>query len=103
MLEGNTELFQQELEKQLQQTISYMDSAEAFYHGFLLGLMANLKNYRIKSNREAGNGRYDICIYSLDLRSPAVLLELKVADRFRELDQESDRALRQINEKEYAR
>lgn len=101
MFEGNVEVFQEELRKQLQKTISYMDGKEAFYHGFLLGLFANLKEYIVKSNREAGNGRYDICIRNNDLRKIPVILELKIADKFKEMEQAADKALIQIKEKEY--
>jgi len=101
MLEQRTDVFGQELRVQLQKTISYMDSEEAFYHGFLLGIMANLDGYRIKSNREAGDGRYDICIYSLDVSKAPVILELKVAEKYKNLEQAADQALAQINDKHY--
>lgn len=101
MLSGKADIFEGELEKQLQSTISYMDSKEAFYHGFLLGLLANLSGYLRKSNREAGLGRYDICVYSYNVRLAPVILELKVADRYKELDVACEEALAQISEKKY--
>ena len=101
MLDGKVELFQEELGQQLQNTISFMDSQEAFYHGFLLGILANLKGYKIKSNREAGNGRYDICVRTNDLRQIPMILELKVAKKYRELDANAEAALLQIREKDY--
>lgn len=101
MLEGDAQGFQDELEKQLQNTISYRDSKEVFYHGFLLGVFAHLKGYRVKSNREAGFGRYDICIFSLNVRKPVILLELKLADEYRKLGEACDVALAQIHEKQY--
>lgn len=73
MLKGKPDIFQQELAVQLQKSISYMDSQESFYHGFLRGLMANLKNYVVRSNRESGTGRYDICIYSKNVSIPPVM------------------------------
>lgn len=103
MLNADVEKFQEEIAKQLRRTISYMDGKEAFYHGFLLGLMANLSDYRVKSNREAGEGRFDICVYNLDERIPPVILELKIADKYKELDTNCDKALKQIEEKDYAR
>lgn len=48
MLDGEEADFQKELNEQLQATISYMDSKEAFYHGFLMGLLANLDGYKVK-------------------------------------------------------
>lgn len=101
MFKGDAETFQQKLTKQLQKTISYMDSKETFYHGFLLGLFANLDGYIIKSNREGGDGRYDICIYNLDETIPPVILELKVSDTFKEMEQKSQEALNQIESKRY--
>lgn len=101
ILDGDEEAMQFCLEEQLQNTISYMDHKEAFYHGFLIGILSQLKGYRIKSNREAGNGRYDICIYSLNVRKPAILLELKIAKEFRLLEKACEEALAQIEEKQY--
>ncbi|MDO4556228.1 MAG: AAA family ATPase, partial [Lachnospiraceae bacterium] len=101
MLSGDDKIFEKELIKQLQTMISYMDNKEAFYHGFLLGLLANLKGYRKKSNRESGNGRYDICIYSLDVSNPPVILELKIAKHYKDLDAVCVEALNQIEEKNY--
>ena len=101
MLEGKAEEFEQELAGQLQRTISYMDSSEAFYHGFLLGLMANLKEYIVKSNRESGSGRYDILIRSNKETIAPVILELKIAGTYKELDTACDEALTQIRERRY--
>ena len=101
LLEGRAEEVQEQLETQLQATISYMDNKEAFYHGFLIGLLSQLKGYITKSNREAGLGRYDICIYSHNIRKPVVLIELKLADTFQELEAASDRALAQLHERKY--
>ncbi|MDD2979686.1 MAG: AAA family ATPase [Hespellia sp.] len=101
MLNGRDDVFQQELEKYLQNTISYMDSKEAFYHGFLLGLLANLRKYIVKSNREAGLGRYDICVRSNNVRIPPVVLELKRAKKFKLMNDACDEALEQIEGKKY--
>ena len=45
-------------------SISFYDAgAEGFYHGLVLGLIALMDNqYKIKSNRESGDGRYDISL-----------------------------------------
>ena len=99
--EGDAETLQKELSRLLQLSISYMDSKEAFYHGFLLGILGNMKEYLVQSNREGGNGRYDIVIRSLDVNYPAMVVELKVSDTYKGLDEACDRALRQIGEKEY--
>lgn len=101
MQTGDSAVFQLELSKLLQLSISYMDTLEAFYHGFLLGILGNMKDYLVKSNREGGNGRSDIVIRSLDVSCPPMVLELKVSETYKGLEDACDRALAQIREKEY--
>lgn len=102
MLNGDSASFQQELSICLRDSISFMDSKEAFYHGFLLGLLNNMRDYLIKSNREAGNGRFDILVRSLDVTKAPVILELKVSESFKGMEKASEKALNQIEEKQYA-
>ncbi len=101
MLKGDADTLQEYLEEQLQSTISYMDNKEAFYHGFLLGLMAQLKGYLAKSNREAGMGRYDTCIYSHNVRKPVILMEFKLADTYQQMKASADQAMSQIHDRQY--
>lgn len=101
ILNGDSQGFQAELGKLLTKSISYMDNKEAFYHGFLLGLFENLKEYLISSNRESGNGRYDIMIRSLDVSQAPVILELKISDTFQGMEAKSTAALAQIEDKNY--
>ncbi len=105
LLEGDEETLQKELTKALKRTISYMDSAEAFYHGFLAGVLANMApDYRVKSNRESGKGRYDLCVFhSVDSEKPAAIIELKLAENFREqsMEKAAQAALEQITDKAY--
>ncbi len=56
---------------------------ERFYHGFVLGLLVGLRDrYRVRSNRESGFGRYDVCLEPLDSRhDDAIIIEFKVIDR----------------------
>ena len=63
----------------LDQTISFYDAgAEGFYHGLVLGLIALMDNqYKIKSNREAGDGRYDMCLIPRKNIYPGIIMELK--------------------------
>lgn len=70
---------QSKLETFLLQTISFFDATnETFYHGLVLGLCAMLDNqYRITSNRESGNGRFDIQMVPLNKKLPGILIELK--------------------------
>ena len=103
LLSGDEEATQKELKKLLGESISYLDSAEAFYHGFLLGVLMNIGGgYIVKSNREAGNGRYDICVYHIsDETKPAAVIELKAVKRAGQMEKGAEEALRQIEEKKY--
>lgn len=78
---------------------------ERFYHGFVLGLIAELYGrYAVTSNRESGFGRYDVMIEPLEKGKNAVILEFKVHDPEDEetLKDTVAAALSQIEEKEYA-
>ena len=78
---------------------------ERFYHGFVLGLMVDLRNrYVITSNRESGFGRYDVMLEPKDKADDAFILEFKVFNRRREqtLEDTVAAALAQIEEKNYA-
>ena len=101
VLNGDTEVFQHELTEMLKDTISYFDSKEEFYHGFLAAVMSAMGDYAIKSNRESGNGRGDIFMRPVSFRQLAVLIEVKVANKMIDLPKECDRALAQIVEKKY--
>lgn len=101
MCGGNAKVFQDELSKLLQDTISYMDAKEAYYHGFLTGVLGNMKDYLVKSNREGGNGRLDIVVRSLDVSQPPIVLELKVSETYKGLEEACNRALNQIREMKY--
>ena len=77
---------------------------ERFYHGFVLGLMVDLKSeYIITSNRESGFGRYDIVIEPKDKKKDAIIIEFKVYNRRREksLDDTLKSALQQIEDMKY--
>ncbi len=101
----NIPMLQKRLEEFLVQTVSFHDAAnEAFYHGLVLGLCAMLDTrYRISSNRESGNGRYDIQMLPIDKRLPGILMELKMEKDcdVEQLSRLADTALKQINDKKY--
>ena len=78
-----------------------MDSQESFYHGFLTGVLRGIKGYVAKSNRESGIGRGDIFLRPKDLRKVAVIIEVKIADTAKDLEEKCDAALKQIKEKKY--
>ena len=92
------------LQKLLLETVSCHDAAgEAFYHGLVLGLCVMTDNqYYITSNRESGEGRYDIQLMPKDLRIPGILIELK-ADKKGKVDLKNlaRSALQQIRDKKY--
>ena len=95
------ETFIDELNALLTDTISYFDSKENFYHGFMTGVLAHMKGYRIKSNRESGNGRGDIFLLPVSMRNIAVIFEIKPAKAYDDLEKKCDEALRQIEENKY--
>ena len=101
ILNGDSLTFENELVSILEQSISFNDSYENFYHGFLLGVLMNIKNYIVRSNRESGNGRSDIIIRYPNRRGCAVILELKVADNIGELNKKCIEALEQIDRNRY--
>ena len=89
----------------MDKAISFYDTAsESFYHGLVLGLMAMMDNqYKIKSNRESGKGRFDICLMPRDNKHPGMIMELKWKKNLdeNELALLADGALCQINRMEY--
>lgn len=102
---GDTAALQKNLGTLLMQSVSSYDTVgENFYHGLVLGLCATLDNrYYITSNRESGEGRYDICLCPKDAKMPGVLIELKAAKDCAddELKALSETALKQINDRKY--
>ena len=100
---GDCEVAEDFINSQLADTISYYDYAENFYHGFMAGLLVNIGGYRVKSNRESGNGRPDIVMQTVQVRKGRViLLELKIAGSIAEMEAACDRGLAQIEEQHYA-
>lgn len=86
-------------------TISFYDAgAEGFYHGLVLGLVALMDTqYKIRSNRESGDGRFDISLLPRDKKYPGIILELKWASHLDTdaLEQLAVEARYQIDEKRY--
>jgi len=77
---------------------------ERFYHGFVLGLLVELRDqYEVRSNRESGYGRYDVMLIPRQKNQLAFVLEFKVYDAQEELKLEDtvQSALVQIEEKDY--
>ncbi len=98
---GNAEQVETILNEQLRGTISYYDSYEGFYHGFLLGLLKGKSDWKILSNREAGTGRSDIQIENAT-GEQGMIIETKRARSRNDMEAQCDAALKQILDREYA-
>ena len=85
--------------------VSKKAQPERFYHGFVLGLLVDLKGrYYVTSNRESGFGRYDIMLEPCNPnKDRAIIIEFKVFNQRREktLEDTLQAALAQIEEKKY--
>ena len=80
------------------------DEPERFYHCFVLGLIVDLKDrYNIKSNRESGDGRYDVVMFPKQANDHGIVIEFKTSAAANEnqLAKTCKSALQQIREKEY--
>ena len=80
-------------------------SPERFYHGFVLGLLVDMRDaYIVKSNRESGFGRYDVIVVPKNKTGDAFILEFKVHDPDGEKNLEDTviEAKKQIEDKKYA-
>ena len=82
----------------LSRSISYFDNQESFYHGFLVGLFSGKK---IKSNRESGNGRFDLCILPKQIFQTALILECKHSKSVKELVNDAKEGAKQIIDNRY--
>lgn len=91
------------LEQFMVESISYHDGAsEGFYHGMMLGLCAVVSNrYRVRSNGESGDGRFDIQLYPENNNIPGFIFEFKKAKEEREMEAMADLALKQIEDNRY--
>ncbi|MEM7494537.1 MAG: AAA family ATPase [Myxococcota bacterium] len=103
---GDVAGFAQALRTFAQASLSYFDFAasqpERVYHALMVGLAAGLTGrYHIRSNRESGKGRPDLLLIPHDPRKPGIVMEFKVIDSEGELEQATDKALRQIKGKNY--
>ena len=113
MLRGNVKEMNAYMNEVTMATFSSFDTGrhpsgksqpERFYHGFVLGLLVELRDrYEVKSNRESGYGRYDVMLIPRETPDPAIVFEFKVFDPENEKCMEDTvrSALNQIEEKEY--
>lgn len=112
MIDNDLEIMNYYMNRVTQETFSYFDvgsgeagleETERFYHGFVLGLMAEqAENYVLKSNRESGFGRYDVMMIPKKENLPAIIMEFKVRRaKEKDLNETVQMALQQIEEKNY--
>lgn len=82
-------------------SISFIDETESFYHGYVLGLFSLFlsSNCILKSNREAGCGRFDIMIETADKKT-GIIIELKI-DKDNDIEKVANTAKKQMKDKEY--
>ncbi len=100
----DTSKLQSLLEDFMLKSISTMDGAsEAFYHGMMLGLCAVLgSQFKVRSNRESGLGRFDIKLLPMVKGIPGFIFEFKhTKDINVDLDSLANSALKQIEDMKY--
>ena len=102
---NDLEKLQKAIAEYMDRSVSFYDAgAEGFYHGLVLGLIALMDNqYKIKSNRESGDGRYDISLIPREKKYPGIIMELKWKSNLdeRSLEKLAKEALMQIDDKRY--
>ena len=104
----NLKEFEKKFKILVKEMFSYMDvgenTAENFYHAFVLGMLVGLKDsYYVNSNRESGLGRYDIMLEPKDKNGNSFILEFKVMEDMEEktIEETIENAKKQIEEKGY--
>ena len=104
--QGKAKDVQDQLTSILAETISILDTKarneekENFYHGMMLGLLRNHRNWIVKSNVESGEGFVDILIKPED-PDEGILIELKYSKTFDGLEKACERAMEQIKDRRY--
>ena len=104
----NFDEFEYKFKILVKEMFSYMDvgenTAENFYHAFVLGMLVGLKDsYYVNSNRESGVGRYDIMLEPKEKNGNSFIMEFKVyrQDKEKTIEDTIENAKKQIEEKGY--
>ena len=104
----NLKEFEKKFDILVRQMFSYMDvgenTAENFYHAFVLGMLVGLKDkYYVNSNRESGLGRYDILLEPKNKNNNSFIIEFKVSESKEEknIEETIKNAKKQIVQKKY--
>lgn len=104
--QGKAKDVQDQLTSILAETISILgtkarnEEKENFYHGMMLGLLRNHRNWIVKSNVESGEGFVDILIKPED-PDEGILIELKYSKTFDGLEKACERAMEQVKNRRY--
>ena len=100
-IEGIEKLFTSYLRKtiSIRDTNTKKEMKENFYHGILLGLFAGMKNWKVKSNAESGEGYSDISV-EIDDKEIGIVIELKYAEKAA-FESACKEALEQIQSRNY--
>ena len=100
--------FERKFKKLVIEMFSFFDvgenTAENFYHAFVLGMLVGLKDkYFVKSNRESGYGRYDIMLEPKEKDKNSFIIEFKITENMDEKTVKNtvEEAKKQIEEKKY--
>ena len=100
---GDKELAEKYLNQMLR-GVSYLDNKEAFYHGYIMSLFLNFlsdSKYRVESNHESGEGRYDVCIKRID-NTLGIIIEFKVSKTKKNMEVKAKDGIKQIKKNSYS-
>jgi len=98
LISGNEASVNEVLNDILMRSISYYDNQESFYHEFLVGL---LNDHEVISNREAGDGRFDLCILPDSILGTVVIIECKHSLSDDDLIEDAVDGAKQITDRNY--
>ena len=108
LIELNLKEYEKKFKVLVNEMFSYMDvgknTAENFYHAFVLGMLVGLKDtYYVNSNRESGFGRYDIMLEPKVKNVNCFIMEFKVMENMEEktIEDTLENAKKQIEDRGY--